>query len=211
MLFSLIFQRDLIISHSLSWKFTLITASRSWRFTVWEKYDSIHWVGSWVGPRADMKTLKKRNICFLYGWSILFLTLSDRSLVHRPWTWDTSIYFIQHSHWSYSNYAILPPSVPNIFFIWKFFRNPEAQNILLFLNCYINIYQKIEREKERERERERERENKGTKPYIVMYLQQNGRTFEKYLKFIIKKYFLLLYFPHQKYLQRNLHTISPWM
>jgi hypothetical protein len=74
-----------------------------------------------MGPTTDMNTLKKRNICFLYRWSILFLALSDRNLVHRPWTWDTSIYFIQHCHWSCSNYAILPRSAPNIFLFRKFF------------------------------------------------------------------------------------------
>ena len=59
-------------------------------------------------------------------------------------------------------------------------------------------------------ERERVRE-KRTKSYIVMCRQQNEHIFAKYFNFIITKYILLSVSSHQKYLQENLHNMSPSM
>jgi hypothetical protein len=38
------------------------SASRSGRFTPWERASSIHQIGGWVGPRTDLDDVERRKI-----------------------------------------------------------------------------------------------------------------------------------------------------
>jgi hypothetical protein len=43
------------------------SASRSGRFTLRERALGTHWIGGWVGPRAVLDAMVKRNVIKLYG------------------------------------------------------------------------------------------------------------------------------------------------
>jgi hypothetical protein len=43
------------------------SASRPCRFTSGERDPGTHWIGGWVGPRAGLDAMEKRNILHLPG------------------------------------------------------------------------------------------------------------------------------------------------
>jgi hypothetical protein len=46
------------------------SASRPCRFTPWERSHCIHWIGVWVGPRADLDYVEKRKFLTLPGLEV---------------------------------------------------------------------------------------------------------------------------------------------
>jgi hypothetical protein len=72
-----------------------LSASRSGRFTPWERLISIHWIGGWVGSKVGLTSTKKTGIFCPSPWSrVLLEKLTGFQLVKKftPFYGTTKVY-----------------------------------------------------------------------------------------------------------------------